>query len=108
MDRDHHDPRGVLPAHSVLVLALLTVSAPAAWSLGVGRPQAASSLGQPLNLLFPVQLNPGESLTPDCVRAEVSAGDNPLAPWLSSAVATLFVTVLCCCVLIGVAVFSAR
>lgn len=79
MDRDHHDPRGVLPAHSVLVLALLTVSAPAAWSLGVGRPQAASSLGQPLNLLFPVQLNPGESLTPDCVRAEVSAGDNPLS-----------------------------
>lgn len=78
MDRDHHDPRGVLPSHSVLVLAILVMSAPA-WSLGVGRPQAASSLGQPLNLLFPVQLNPGESLTPDCVRAEVSAGENPLS-----------------------------
>lgn len=78
MDRDHHDPRGVLPSHSVLVLAILVMSAPA-WSLGVGRPQAASSLGQPLNLLFPVQLNPGESLMPDCVRAEVSAGENPLS-----------------------------
>jgi len=50
-----------------------------AWSLGVGRPQAASSLGQPLNLLFPVQLNPGETVTPECVRAEVTAGENPLA-----------------------------
>ena len=78
MDRDHHDPRGVLPSHSVLVLAILVMSAPA-WSLGVGRPQAASSLGQPLNLLFPLQLNPGESLTPDCVRAEVSAGESPLS-----------------------------
>ncbi|WP_416763443.1 FimV family protein [Roseateles sp. So40a] len=78
MDRDHHDPRGVLPTHSVLALAILMVSAPA-WSLGVGRPQAASSLGQPLNLLFPVQLNPGESLTPECVRAEVTAGENPLS-----------------------------
>lgn len=79
MDRDHHDPRGVLPTHSVLALAILMVSAPA-WSLGVGRPQAASSLGQPLNLLFPVQLNPGESLTPECVRAEVTAGENPCPP----------------------------
>ncbi|WP_431102810.1 type IV pilus assembly protein FimV [Roseateles noduli] len=78
MDRDHHDPRGALPPHSVLVLAILMMSAPA-WSLGVGRPQAASSLGQPLNLLFPVQLNPGETVTPECVRAEVSAGENPLA-----------------------------
>ncbi|WP_377155688.1 hypothetical protein ACFJIX_26835 [Roseateles sp. UC29_93] len=78
MDRDHHDPRGALPPHSVLVLAILMMSAPA-WSLGVGRPQAASSLGQPLNLLFPVQLNPGETVTPECVRAEVSAGENALA-----------------------------
>ncbi|RZI55764.1 MAG: hypothetical protein EOP37_26880 [Rubrivivax sp.] len=78
MDRDLHDPRGALPSHSVLVLAILMMSTPAAWSLGVGRPQAASSLGQPLNLLFPVQLNPGETVTPECVRAEVSAGENAL------------------------------
>ncbi|ANH67975.1 hypothetical protein ABE85_11060 [Mitsuaria sp. 7] len=36
-------------------------------------------MGQPLNLLFPVQLNPGETVTPECVRAEVSAGENALA-----------------------------
>jgi hypothetical protein len=78
MDRDLHDPRGALPSHSVLVLAILMMSTPA-WSLGVGRPHAASSLGQPLNLLFPVQLNAGETVTPECVRAEVSAGENPLA-----------------------------
>ncbi|HEY1397458.1 MAG TPA: hypothetical protein VF536_15145, partial [Roseateles sp.] len=29
--------------------------------------------------MFPVQLNPGETVTPECVRAEVSAGENPLA-----------------------------
>ncbi len=51
-----------------------------AWSLGVGRPQAASSLGQPLNLLFPVQLGPGESLSTDCLRAEVMSGDNLIQP----------------------------
>ncbi|MDH0868290.1 hypothetical protein N5D62_27660, partial [Mitsuaria sp. GD03876] len=61
------------------MLAILMMSTPAAWSLGLGRPQAASSLGQPLNLLFPVQLNAGESLTPDCVRAEVAAGEYPLS-----------------------------
>ncbi|UXH76415.1 hypothetical protein [Roseateles amylovorans] len=51
-----------------------------AWSLGVGRPQAASALGQPLNLLFPIQLGPGETLTADCIRAEVLAGDNLVLP----------------------------
>ncbi|MBO9685694.1 MAG: hypothetical protein J7598_03705 [Mitsuaria chitosanitabida] len=49
------------------------------WALGVGRPQTASSLGQPLNLFFPVQLAPGETVTPECVRAEVLAGDNPIS-----------------------------
>lgn len=33
------------------------------------------------------------------------AGDNPLAPWLTTASVSCFVTVLCCVVLIGVAVF---
>ncbi|OWQ92049.1 hypothetical protein CDN99_06755 [Roseateles aquatilis] len=79
MNRDLHDPRGTLPSHSVLVLACLAVMSAPAWSLGVGRPQAASSLGQPLNLLFPVQLSAGETVSTDCVRAEVIAGDNPLS-----------------------------
>lgn len=49
------------------------------WALGVGRPQTASSLGQPLNLLFPVQLAPGETIAPECIRAGVQSGDNPVA-----------------------------
>lgn len=46
-----------------------------AGAIGVGRPQTLSALGQPLHLLFPVSLGSGESLTPDCVSAEVLAGD---------------------------------
>jgi pilus assembly protein FimV len=48
---------------------------PAATAIGVGRPQTLSALGQPLHLVFPVSLGVGESLSPDCVTAEVLAGD---------------------------------
>lgn len=51
-----------------------------AQAMGVGRPQTLSALGQPLSLLFPVQLAAGESLSPDCVRAEVVAGESRLPP----------------------------
>ena len=44
-------------------------------ALGVGRPLTQSSLGQPLNILFPLRLNPAETLAADCVRAEVVAGE---------------------------------
>lgn len=47
----------------------------AATAIGVGRPQTLSALGQPLHLVFPVSLGVGESLSPDCVTAEVLAGD---------------------------------
>jgi hypothetical protein len=80
MNRDLHDPRGLSPALSVLVIACLSAMSTSTWALGVGRPQTASSLGQPLNLLFPVQLSAGESITPECVRAEVQSGDNPIHP----------------------------
>eukprot|EP01136_Pigoraptor_vietnamica_P010497 Opistho-1_new@3383 len=46
-----------------------------ALGLGVGRPVTQSALGQPLNLVFPIRLNAGETLGPDCVHAEVLAGD---------------------------------
>jgi pilus assembly protein FimV len=58
-----------------LVLSAVTLAPVAASALGMGRPQTASALGQPLNLLFPVQLAAGEALTRECVRAEVLAGD---------------------------------
>jgi|GEM_PF-709869 len=80
MTRDHHSQRGHAPAPSVLMLACLAMMSTSAWSLGVGRPQTASALGQPLNLFFPVQLAPGEVVTADCIRAEVTAGESQLSP----------------------------
>lgn len=60
------------------MLACLAMMSTSAWSLGVGRPQTASSLGQPLNLFFPVQIAPGEVVTADCIRADVTAGESQL------------------------------
>ncbi|WP_369973929.1 FimV family protein, partial [Pelomonas sp. KK5] len=56
-----------------LVLAALVPAS--ALALGVGSPLTHSSLGQPLNLLFPLRLTADETLGPDCVRAEVLAGE---------------------------------
>lgn len=78
MNRDIQDRRALLTAPSVLVLACLTLASGPSWSLGLGRPQTLSNLGQPLHLLFPVQLADGETLTPDCLRGEVYSGDNLL------------------------------
>jgi hypothetical protein len=36
------------------------------------------------------------------------AGDNPVAPWITTTAASLFITVLCCVLLIGTAVFAVR
>ncbi|MDI4631735.1 hypothetical protein J7U46_01595 [Pelomonas sp. V22] len=59
-----------------LMLAVLLLGAQnGAQALGVGRPLTLSALGQPLNLVFPIQLGGDEALTPDCARAEVIAGE---------------------------------
>lgn len=64
------------PKLAPLMLAILLLGAQSgAQALGVGRPLTLSALGQPLNLLFPIQLAGDESLTPDCARAEVIAGE---------------------------------
>jgi pilus assembly protein FimV len=63
-----------------LLLSAVTLAPVAAWALGLGRPQTVSALGQPLNLVFPVQLAAGEALTRECVRAEVLAGDARVPP----------------------------
>lgn len=78
MNRQHHSQRARSPAPSALMLACLAMMSTSAWSLGVGRPQTASSLGQPLNLFFPVQIAPGEVVTADCIRADVTAGETQL------------------------------
>ena len=47
-------------------------------ALNVGAPQTQSALFQPLRLIFPVQLLPGENLSPDCVKAVLIAGETRL------------------------------
>lgn len=68
-------PSGATLPALFLAFGLWSLSATSAQALGVGRPQTLSALGQPLHLLFPVALSSGETLGPDCVRAEVLAGD---------------------------------
>lgn len=83
MDRDQEVPPHRLRPTSlgVFLLALLSLGVTShAEALGVDRPLAQSGLGQPLNLLFPVRLSAGETLSSDCVLAEVFSGDSRIAP----------------------------
>jgi len=81
MDRDFAAPPHGSRAHRLGAFFLTSIagvvmSMPGeAHALGVGRPVTQSSLGQPLKLVFPVRLADEETLTPDCVRAELTAGD---------------------------------
>ncbi len=60
---------------ALLVLGTgLGLSAPAA-AIGFGHPQTLSALGQPLHMLLPLRLSPGESVAPDCVSVEILAGE---------------------------------
>ncbi len=61
------------------VTGLSALWQPAA-ALGFGEVRANALLGQPLNLALPVTLADGETLTSDCVSAEVQAGDSRLPP----------------------------
>ncbi|MEO3691130.1 hypothetical protein [Roseateles paludis] len=45
------------------------------WALGVEPPLVRSRLGQPLDLLFPINLGPSEALSEQCLRVDVQAGD---------------------------------
>lgn len=65
---------------SLAVLAAALLGVQAVQAVGLGRLQTLSSLGQPLHLLFPLTLGSGESLSPDCVIAEVLAGEARLPP----------------------------
>src|SRR6218665_913956 len=79
MDRDTAMPFNGLRPHWLGVL-ILTAVVGDAQALGVGRPLTQSALGQPLNLLFPIRLGSDETLSPECVRAEVLAGDARVPP----------------------------
>jgi hypothetical protein len=66
---------------STVLLALGAVlgSSPAA-AMGFGDVRATALLGQPLNIALPVTLGEGETLTSDCVSADVQSGDSRLPP----------------------------
>ncbi|XHS77553.1 FimV family protein [Burkholderiaceae bacterium UC74_6] len=85
MDRDflvHPKAPSPLRPGAVMagVIGLLMALPPSAQALGVSAPQTRSYLGQPLDLVFPIALAPGETLTAECVHAEVLAGDSRVPP----------------------------
>lgn len=67
-------------ASTFVVGLLLAATASSAWSLNLGRGSNASSLGQPLSFSVPVNADAEELLGPECVGAEVFAGDIKLQP----------------------------
>ncbi|MCO5124137.1 MAG: hypothetical protein M9915_10390 [Rhizobacter sp.] len=66
---------------SVLVLgALLALSAAQAMATGFGRMNNATTLGQQLDFTVPLRLDAGESVSADCVTAEVLSGEFRVPP----------------------------
>lgn len=60
---------------ATLLASTLVWACASSYALGLGRPVTASSLGQSLNVLVPLQLDSGEVFLPECVSAEVQAGE---------------------------------
>ena len=63
-----------------LIGTALWVSAPPAHALGFGSVANATQLGQPLNFVANVHLDPDDTLPSECVFADVVSGDNKLLP----------------------------
>ena len=64
----------------IAAAAALGLGASTASALGFGRVANASLLGQPLDFSVALILDPGESLSADCIGADVLAGDVRIAP----------------------------
>jgi pilus assembly protein FimV len=64
------------PRATALILACAASAAsPEAQAIGFGRVAGPVVLGQSLDLPVPLRLDPGERIAPECVSAEVEAGD---------------------------------
>ena len=64
---------------SIVILALCgSAAAPHALALGFGRIPESLVYGQALDLSVPLRLEPGESLSPACLNAELSLGEQRL------------------------------
>ena len=66
------------PRLATVAVAAATVTASAALAAGFGAGGSAAVLGQPLDFAVPVRLEAGETLTADCLSAEVTVGDRRL------------------------------
>ena len=68
------------PWLSTIFLGLAAAAATVASAAGFGAGASGAVLGQPLDFVVQVRLEPGDTLTPDCVSAEVTSGDRRLPP----------------------------
>jgi pilus assembly protein FimV len=55
-------------------------SAATAGAMGFGNTSTQTSLGQPLNFVAAVMLDGDETVAPNCIAAEVYAGDSRIPP----------------------------
>src|SRR3989344_1325419 len=65
---------------AVSMLTVVWAWSSPAWSLGLGRPESQAVLGDTLRVVVPLRLEEGETVTQECVSAEVSFGDDRVAP----------------------------
>jgi pilus assembly protein FimV len=66
----------------------MSVMSPQASALGLGAGPQSVTLGQPLDISINARLEPGETLPPECVQAEVLVGDQrPLPATVSTRLA---------------------
>jgi len=67
-------------AFALVIASVFGCCASTAMALGFGQVANATRLGQPLDFSVEVKLDAGESLPPECISADVIAGNNRIAP----------------------------
>ena len=70
------------PWLSLTIGSLTALAVAAAAAAGLGSGASSAVLGQPLDFAVQVRLDAGDSIAPECVTAEVTAGDRRVPPGL--------------------------
>lgn len=65
---------------AVTTLTVVWACSSPVWALGLGRPESQAVLGDTLRVVVPLRLEIGETITQECVSAEVQFGDDPVPP----------------------------
>ena len=63
---------------AVLAGLMLWMVSGTSFGMGLGRPVSRAILGDTLTVSVPVRLEPGEDLSPECIKADVYFGDDKL------------------------------